>query len=133
VIALLRAADMPLREIRRFLVDPRPELLGEYEARIQADHARRLDVMRYVRRVLEEADVFEVKTKRVPAQRYASRTENVAVADLDSFISASIAWRCASVVTGSRRRAMRAHAAHQVLAPSARTTTLLHARSHRCR
>jgi DNA-binding transcriptional MerR regulator len=90
LIALLRAADLPLREIRRFLVDPRPELLGDYEGRLQAQHEDRLDVLRYVRRVLEEADMFEVHKKQVPAQRYVSKTASVTVAELESFIDASI-------------------------------------------
>src|SRR6476469_9969004 len=48
LIALLRAADMPLREIRRFLVDPQPALL-EYQERLRTDHGRRLEVLDYVK------------------------------------------------------------------------------------
>jgi len=90
LIALLRTAGMPLREIRRFLVDPRPELLDEYEARLRGEHAKRLEVLRYLRRVLEEAPMFEVKVKEVPAQRYVSRTENVRVQALPDFIESTI-------------------------------------------
>jgi DNA-binding transcriptional MerR regulator len=101
LIALLRAADMPLREIRRFLVDPRPELLDDYRTRLQAEHEARLDVLRYVRRVLEEAEMFEVQTKHVPAQRYVSKTANVTVEELAPFIGASIGELAAGGIEGA--------------------------------
>jgi DNA-binding transcriptional MerR regulator len=90
VIALLRAADMPLREIRRYLVDPRPELLDEYEQRLDDEHAHRLEVLRYVRRVIEEGTMFEVQVKDVPAQRYVSSTASVRIGELEPFITSTI-------------------------------------------
>ena len=90
VIALLRAAGMPLREIRRFLVDPRAELLEEYERRLAGEHAQRLEVLRYVKTVLEEETMFEVQVKGVGAQRYVSKTANVRVESLESFITSTI-------------------------------------------
>lgn len=101
LIALLRAADMPLREIRRFLVDPGPELLAEYEERLHTEQEARLDVLRYVRRVLEEAEMFEVQTKHVPAQRYVSKTANVTVDALAPFIDASIGELAAGGIEGA--------------------------------
>jgi DNA-binding transcriptional MerR regulator len=100
LIALLRAADMPLREIRRFLVDPRPELLDEYRGRLAAEHARRLEVLDYVKRVLEEAEMFEVEVKQVPAQRYVSKTANVRVDALEPFITGTIGELVAGGVDG---------------------------------
>jgi DNA-binding transcriptional MerR regulator len=90
VIALLRTADMPLREIRRFLVDGRPELLDEYESRLRGEHTNRMEVLRYVRRVIEEAAMFEVQVKDVPAQRYASKTASLRIDALEPFITAAI-------------------------------------------
>ncbi len=69
VIALLRAAGMPLREIPRFLVDPRPELLDDYEERLRREHAGRTEVLTYARPVIEEAPMFEVELRGEPAQR----------------------------------------------------------------
>jgi DNA-binding transcriptional MerR regulator len=100
LIALLRAADMPLREIRRFLVDPRPELLDEYGARLQAEHAKRLEVLEYVKRVLEEAEMFEVEIKAVAAQQYVSKTANVRVDALEPFITGTIGELVAGGVDG---------------------------------
>ena len=90
VVALLRSAGMPLREIRRFLVDQRRELLDEYERRLDAEHRERVEVLRYVHRVIEEATMFEVKVRDVPAQKYASKTENVGIAGLSPFIGGTI-------------------------------------------
>lgn len=101
VIALLRAAGMPLREIRRFLVDPRPQLLAEYEQRLRAEHADRLEVLHYVKRVLEEAPMFEVKVRDEAAQRYASRTANVHVAELEGFITSTIGELAAEGTDGA--------------------------------
>ena len=101
LIALLRSADMPLREIRRFLVDPRPGLLDEYKKRLDAEHEARLDVLRYLRRVLEEAKMFEVQTRHVPAQRYVSKTANVTVDELAPFIGSSIGELAAGGIDGA--------------------------------
>jgi DNA-binding transcriptional MerR regulator len=90
LIALLRAAGMPLRDIRRFLVDPSAELLDEYEAELTSRHRERVEVLAYVKRVIEEATMFEVKVREEAEQRYASRTESVRVAELSPFIEATI-------------------------------------------
>jgi DNA-binding transcriptional MerR regulator len=100
VIALLRVADMSLREIRRFLVDPRPELLDEYGERLATEHARRVEVLEYVKRVLEEGAMFEVEVKQVPAQRYVSKTANVRVDGLEPFITGTIGELVAGGVDG---------------------------------
>jgi DNA-binding transcriptional MerR regulator len=101
VIALLRAAGMPLREIRAFLVDPRPELLDAYEQRLRAEQAERLEVLRYVKRVLKEAPMFEVKVRDEHAQRYASRTANLHVAELEGFITGTIGELAAQGIDGA--------------------------------
>jgi DNA-binding transcriptional MerR regulator len=90
VIALLRSAGMSLREIRRFLVDCRPELLDAYEERLHAELAERLEVLRYVHRLIEEAPMFEVNVRHEPAHRYVSRSESVKVKDLSAFIGGTI-------------------------------------------
>lgn len=90
VIALLRAADMPLREIRRFLVDPRPVLLDEYAKRLRDEHRSRMQVLRYARRVIEEAPMFEVKVRQEAARRYTSRSKSVKIAELEPFITGTI-------------------------------------------
>lgn len=76
-IALLREAGMPLAEIGRFLAEPRPEALDDYRARLDAEHARRLEVLDFVRATSEEEPMYEVDVKRVDEQRYAGRTEDV--------------------------------------------------------
>jgi DNA-binding transcriptional MerR regulator len=86
LIALLRAAGMPLREIRRFLVDPSVEQIDRYEEGLRVELAERVEVLRYVRQIMEEAPMFEVKVKELPAQRYASRTASVKVSALEPFI-----------------------------------------------
>jgi DNA-binding transcriptional MerR regulator len=101
VIALLRAAGMPLREIRRFLVDPSIELIDRYEETLRVVLTERVEVLRYARQVVEEALMFEVKVKELPAQRYASRTANVAVAALEPFIEQTIAELTAEGADGA--------------------------------
>ncbi len=100
VIALLRAAGMPLREIRRFLVDPRPELLDDYEGRSRREHAGRMKVLTYARRVIEEGPMFEVELRDEPALRYVSRTSNVKVDELSQFISETIGELVAGGIDG---------------------------------
>lgn len=90
VIGLLRAAEMPLREIRRFLVDPRPELLDAYGQQLAAEHGQRLEVLRYVKRVLEEGTMFDVQVRSTTAQRYVSRTATVRIDALEPFITSTI-------------------------------------------
>jgi DNA-binding transcriptional MerR regulator len=85
-IRLLRRAGMPLAEIRAFLADPSPARLDEYEQALLGALSDRRLVLRYLRRRLKEATMFEVATKHVEAQPYASRTKKVRVPDLEPFI-----------------------------------------------
>jgi DNA-binding transcriptional MerR regulator len=101
MIALLRAADMPLREIRRFLVDPRPELLDAYERRLAAEHAHRLEVLHYVKTMPEEGTMFEVQVKDVAAQRYVSKTASVRIDALEPFITSTIGDLAAAGMDGA--------------------------------
>jgi DNA-binding transcriptional MerR regulator len=86
LIGLLRTAGMSLREIRRFLAEPSTDLLDTYEGRLAKQLEERREVLGYVRRMLEEAPMFDVRVKQVPTQRYSSRTRNVLVNELDMFI-----------------------------------------------
>ena len=73
-IALLRKAGMPLAEIGRFLAEPRPEALDAYRARLEGEHARRLEVLDFVRATSEEEPMFEVSVRQAPEQAYVGRT-----------------------------------------------------------
>jgi DNA-binding transcriptional MerR regulator len=101
LIGLLRAANMPLREIRRFLIDPRQELLDEYERRLAGEHAGRLEVLRYVKTVLKEGPMFEVQIKDVVGQRYVSKTANVRIDALAPFITSTIDDLAAEGIEGA--------------------------------
>jgi DNA-binding transcriptional MerR regulator len=90
LIGLLRSAGMSLLEIRRLLASPSAEALDVYEQRLEHELAGRREVLAYVRRIMEEAPMFDVKVKRVPPKRYASRTANVRVAQLEPFILETI-------------------------------------------
>lgn len=90
LIWLLRRAGMPLAEIRRFLVDPAPVRVDEYERALEDEISVRREILRYVRRLLEEGHMFEVQTKHVGEQRYVSRTGRVRVAELERFIVSTI-------------------------------------------
>ena len=63
LIGLLRSAGMPLGEIRRVLDDPAPVRIDEYEAALADELEERLRILDYVRRYLEEEQMFEVRTK----------------------------------------------------------------------
>ena len=54
---------MPLAEIRRVLDDPAVVRVDEYEARLADELDERLRILDYVRRLLKEEQMFEVKTK----------------------------------------------------------------------
>ena len=86
LIGLLRNAGMSLREIRRFLADPSDDALTAHERRLASELAERREVLAYVRRILQEAPMFDVKTKQLPAQRYESRTRHVRIEELEPFI-----------------------------------------------
>ena len=77
LIGLLRTAGMPLAQIRRVLDDPAPVRIDEYEAALADELAERRRILDYVRRFLKEEHMFEVKTKRVDAQPYESRSKQV--------------------------------------------------------
>jgi DNA-binding transcriptional MerR regulator len=89
LIGLLRRAGMPLGEIRAFLDDPGPERLREFEDRAAAEFADRQRILRYTHRLLKEAVMYDVRTRRVPEQRYVSRSKRVYVRDLEPFIVAT--------------------------------------------
>lgn len=86
LIALLRRAGMALVEIRTFLRDPSVESLEEYERRVTDEFAERRRVLRYVKRVLKEEPMYDVHTKRVDDQPYASKSKRVRIGELESFI-----------------------------------------------
>lgn len=90
LISLLRAAGMSLVEIRKFLRSPTPERLEEYERAILADVAERRQLLRSIRRMLEEEPMFHVETKQVAVQRYVSRSAHVYVKDLESFVAHAV-------------------------------------------
>src|SRR5918912_850 len=90
-IALLRQAGMPLAEIGRFLDDPRPDALDAHRARLEAEHADRLEVLDFVRATTEEEPMFEVTLKQTPEQRYVSRTrEHVPQEEVEEFVISSL-------------------------------------------
>jgi DNA-binding transcriptional MerR regulator len=86
LIALLRRAGVPLAEIRAFLREPTAAWLDEYEQRTVAEFAARRRVLRYAKRVLKEEPMYDVITKHVKEQPYASRERRVYVRDLERFI-----------------------------------------------
>ena len=101
-IRLLRRAGMPLAEIRAFLAAPSAAQLEEYERTLLGELADRRLVLRYLRRRLKEAPMFQVQTKQVEAQPYVSRTKRVRVPKLETFITQTIdeLWK-ANQPTGS--------------------------------
>ena len=86
LIAFLRRGGMPLAEIRAFLREPTLERLEEYERRATDELAERRRVLRYVKRILEEELMYDVLTKHVGEQAYASRSKRVLVPELERFI-----------------------------------------------
>ena len=90
LIGLLRSAGMPLAAIRGVLADPSPGRIDEYELALADELAERREVLAYVRRILKEEPMFEVRTKQVSEQPYVSRSRRVRVAELEPFISESI-------------------------------------------
>jgi DNA-binding transcriptional MerR regulator len=85
-IWLLRRAGMPLTEIRRFLVDPTPARLDEYERALEDELDERREVLRYIRRLLEEGPMFDVQTKHVVSSRMSA----------EQAVSVSAAWSASS-------------------------------------
>lgn len=101
IIGLLRAAGMPLREIARFLAEPGVDALDAYERRLEGDLEQRREILRYVARILEEAPMFDVSVRAVPAQKYVSKKQNLLVADLSPFITNTIGELWADTVDGA--------------------------------
>jgi DNA-binding transcriptional MerR regulator len=90
-IALLREAGMPLAQIRRFLDDPRPELLDAYRAHLEAELDERARVLDFVRATIEEDAMYEVKVRRAAEERYASKTrEHVPQEEVEEFVIGSL-------------------------------------------
>ncbi|MBA2384788.1 MAG: MerR family transcriptional regulator, partial [Actinobacteria bacterium] len=90
LIGLLRSAGMPLVEIRRVLDDPDPvgraARIDEYDEALAGELAERRRVLDFVRRFIEEEQMFEVQVKQVPEIPYVSRSKRVRVAELEPFI-----------------------------------------------
>jgi DNA-binding transcriptional MerR regulator len=86
LIAFLRRAGMPLREIRSFLREPTVMRLDEFERQIADEFAERRRVLRYVKRILKEEPMYDVLTKKVAEQLYVSHTRRVLVPKLDAYI-----------------------------------------------
>jgi DNA-binding transcriptional MerR regulator len=89
-IRLLRRCGMPLAEIKAFLGAPSPVALDEFERFLADELSERRRILRYLRQRLEEAPMFEVRTKLVEEQTYVSRQRRVRVADLEPFIVSTI-------------------------------------------
>jgi DNA-binding transcriptional MerR regulator/effector-binding domain-containing protein len=87
LVALLRRAGMPLAEIRSFLREPSLDRLDEYEREVADECAERRRVLRYVKRILKEEPMYDVLTKHVHEQPYASRRKHVLVPELEPFIA----------------------------------------------
>jgi len=91
-IALLRAAGMPLEEIRGFVAHPSAARLDAFEAALADELGRRRRVLAYLRWSLapKGESMFEVSTKHVPEQPYVSRSTRTRVDGLERFIVGSI-------------------------------------------
>lgn len=82
LISTLREAGMSMREIARFLVDRDDAMLERHNGRLRD----RRKALRVARRLLQEAEMFEIEAQEVPAQRYVARTAHVKVDELERFI-----------------------------------------------
>jgi DNA-binding transcriptional MerR regulator len=91
-IALLRAAGMPLEQIRDFVAAPTIDRLDAYEAALAEETDRRRRVLAYLRWSLapKEESMFDVETKHVPDQPYVSRSTRTRVDGLERFIVGTI-------------------------------------------
>jgi DNA-binding transcriptional MerR regulator len=86
LIALLRRGGMPLAEIGAFLADPSISRLEEFERRTAEAFAERRRVLRYIRRVLKEEPMYDIRTKRVDDLPYVSRSTRTKIDGLDDYI-----------------------------------------------
>ena len=89
-IALLRLAGMPLTEIRSFLMAPSADAVDAFADGLRRELRDRTEVLAYVKRLLEEAPMFDVSTKEMAAVRFRSRTGSVRTAAFDAFAAAAI-------------------------------------------
>ena len=92
LIGLLRAAGMSLEEIRAFVAEPSAERLDAFEATLAEELGRRRRVLAYLRWRLapKEESMFDVRTKRMPEQRYVSRSTRTRIEGLEPFVIGSI-------------------------------------------
>ncbi|EYB69541.1 MerR family transcriptional regulator [Deinococcus phoenicis] len=93
LIGLLRQLGLPLAEVREVLDAPalaRAAQLTRLWARVEREHGRRRGVAQYLIQKLQGetnmTDPFDVQTRFVPAQRVATLTRRLYVADLEGFI-----------------------------------------------
>jgi DNA-binding transcriptional MerR regulator len=86
IIGLLRRSGMPLVEIRSFLRDPTTRKIDDYGRRIAAELDDRLQVLRQLKRVLEEETMYEVRTRQAGRQTYVSRSRRVRANELEGYI-----------------------------------------------
>ena len=91
MIRLLRRTDMPLADIRAFLADGNRARLEEHERRLVDDLRDRRLILRYLKRRLEEDEMFTVETKSVEAQPYVGRSGRVHVRELEGFLIETMA------------------------------------------
>ncbi|GAA5533538.1 MerR family transcriptional regulator [Deinococcus aluminii] len=93
LIGLLRQLDLPLSEVRAVLDTPaqaRASQLTQLWARVEREHGRRRGVAQYLIEKLQGetkmTTTFDVQERFVPAQRVATLTRRLYVADLTDFI-----------------------------------------------
>jgi DNA-binding transcriptional MerR regulator len=91
-IALLRAAGMPLAQIRAFVAEPSVERVDALEVAIEGEFDRRRRILAYLRWSLapKEESMFEVSSKHVDEQAYVSRSTHTQIDGLEPFIVRSI-------------------------------------------
>ena len=95
LIRLLRAADVPLAEIRLILDGSGVALIDAYVRDLEARQADRLRVLRFVRQMIDQESAGSemthvVSIKEVAAQPYLGRSEVISIKRLEGFITESI-------------------------------------------
>ena len=106
LIGLLRGAGHAARRDPALPRRPDSARLDEYEAALADELAERRGVLDFVRRYIEEEQMFEVQVKQVPEVPYVSRSKRVRVAELEPFIVATIR----ELARGERGGRTRVHA-----------------------
>ncbi|GAA5514622.1 hypothetical protein Dcar01_03378 [Deinococcus carri] len=93
LIGLLRQLDLPLSEVRALLETPaaaQAARLAELWGRVEREHGRRRGVAQYLIEKLQGetkmTQTFDVQQRFVPAQRVATLTRRLTVAELSDFI-----------------------------------------------